>query len=30
MVENGCGYTDIRHSPLSCNRYQFKLKEKAF
>ena len=30
MVENGCRDTEIRLSLLSCIRYQFKLKEKAF
>ena len=30
MVENECGDTEIRHSLLPCNRYQFKLKEKPF
>ena len=30
MVENGCEDTEIRLSLLSCIRYQFKLKKKAF
>ena len=30
MVKNECRDTDTRHSLLSCNSYQFKLKEKAF